>query len=130
MRNQFPKGWNEERVRELLAYYEEQTDEAAAAEAEEALANSTDTVMTVPHELVPIIRMLIAHHQQAVVVQRPSYPTILATILDGRIELLGKTPFHEGSQALVVLLPEQTSSAEISWDNDQAEIYAELLEMR
>jgi hypothetical protein len=51
MLNQFPKGWNEERVRELLAHYEEQTDEAAAAEAEEALAHSTDTVMTVPHEL-------------------------------------------------------------------------------
>jgi hypothetical protein len=31
-KNQFPKGWDEDRVRGVIRYYEQQTDEAAAAE--------------------------------------------------------------------------------------------------
>ena len=33
----FPPGWDEERVRKVLAHYEEQTEEAAVAELEEVL---------------------------------------------------------------------------------------------
>ena len=58
----FPPGWDEERVRKVLAHYEEQTEEEAVAEDEAALAESTETVMEVPHELVPAIRVLIARH--------------------------------------------------------------------
>jgi hypothetical protein len=36
----FPKGWDERRVREVLDYYENQTDDEAAAEHEAALAPS------------------------------------------------------------------------------------------
>jgi hypothetical protein len=34
--NRFPPGWDEERVQEVLKYYERQTDEEAAAEDEAA----------------------------------------------------------------------------------------------
>jgi hypothetical protein len=59
----FPPGWDEERVRKVLAHYEEQTEDEAVAEDETAFAGSTQAVMEVPHELVPAIRELIAKHQ-------------------------------------------------------------------
>jgi hypothetical protein len=60
--DRFPSGWDEARVRKVLAHYEEQTADEAVAEDEAALAESTQTVMEVPHELVPAIRELIAKH--------------------------------------------------------------------
>ena len=41
---QFPRGWNEERVRKVLAHYESQTDEEAVAEDEAAFEDSSETV--------------------------------------------------------------------------------------
>jgi hypothetical protein len=61
-RNKFPKGWNEDRVKRVLAHYEKQTDAEAVAEDEAAL-ESSETVMTVPRQLVPKVRELIAKHQ-------------------------------------------------------------------
>ena len=60
--DRFPPGWDEARVRKVLAHYEEQTEDEAVAEDEAALAESTHTVMEVPHDLVPAIRELIAKH--------------------------------------------------------------------
>ena len=60
--HRFPPGWDEERVQKVLAHYEEQTEDEAMAEDEAALAESTQTVMEVPQELVPAIRELIAKH--------------------------------------------------------------------
>jgi hypothetical protein len=57
--SRFPKGWDEARVRRVLATYEAQTEEEAVAE-DEAGMESSETVMRVPHELVPVIRELIA----------------------------------------------------------------------
>lgn len=57
----FPKGWDEQRVRKVLEYYEGQTDDEAAAEHETALAPSA-TLMKVPTDLVPQVRELIAKH--------------------------------------------------------------------
>jgi len=62
--NKFPAGWDEHRVREVLDYYENQTDEDAAAEQEAALERPTATLMEVPTKLVPVFRELIARHQQ------------------------------------------------------------------
>ncbi|MDT4969200.1 MAG: hypothetical protein QOJ64_3937 [Acidobacteriota bacterium] len=59
----FPPGWNEERVRKVLAHYEQQTEAEAVAEDEAAFEDSTQTVMEVPHALVPAIRELIAKHE-------------------------------------------------------------------
>ena len=55
----FPEGWSEERIRKVLAHYEEQTEDEAVAEDEAAMQPS-ETLMSVPHELVPIVRELIA----------------------------------------------------------------------
>lgn len=62
--NEFPAGWDEQRIREVVDYYETQTDEEAAAEHEAALSSPTGTLMEVPTELVPVFRELIARHQQ------------------------------------------------------------------
>lgn len=58
--NRFPEGWDEARVREVLEYYEDQTEEEAIAEAEAAFESRTETVMEIPNELVPAVRELIA----------------------------------------------------------------------
>jgi hypothetical protein len=60
--NRFPPGWDEERVRKVLAHYEEQTEAEAVAEDEAAFEEPTQTVMEVPTALVPVIRELIAKH--------------------------------------------------------------------
>ena len=60
--DRFPPGWDEERVRKVLAHYEEQTEDEAVAEDEAAFAEATQTVMEVPHALVPAIRALLAKH--------------------------------------------------------------------
>jgi len=62
--NDFPTGWDEQRIREVLNYYENQTDDEAAAEHEAALARPDLTVMEVPAELVPVFRQLIAEHDK------------------------------------------------------------------
>lgn len=59
----FPPGWDEERVRRVLAHYESQTEEEAVAEDEAAFEDPTQTMIEVPTELVSKIRRLIARHQ-------------------------------------------------------------------
>jgi hypothetical protein len=61
--NRFPPGWDEERVRRVLAHYEEQTEAEAVAEDEAAFEDPSQTMMEVPTALVPAIRELIAKHQ-------------------------------------------------------------------
>ena len=56
----FPPGWDEDRVRRVMAHYEEQTEEEAVAEDEAALEDKAQTLMKVPNDLVPTIRQLIA----------------------------------------------------------------------
>ncbi len=60
----FPPGWDEERVREVLAYYEVQSEDEAVAEDESAFEKGSRTVIEVPNELVPAIRELIPRHQE------------------------------------------------------------------
>jgi len=61
--SKFPPGWDEKRVRDVLAHYEMQTEEEAVAEDEATLADSSRTVMEVPKELVPQVRELIARRK-------------------------------------------------------------------
>ena len=56
-------GWDDERVRRVLAHYEQQTAEEAVAEDEAVFENQNETVMKVPRELVSAVRELIAKHQ-------------------------------------------------------------------
>ena len=60
--NEFPPGWDEERVQSVIAYYNQQTEDEAVAEAEEALENESSVLIEVPIELVPAVRELIAKH--------------------------------------------------------------------
>lgn len=64
-KNEFPPGWDEERVRRVLAHYEEQTEEESVAEDEAAFEDSTQTVIEVSKELLPAIRELIAKHKES-----------------------------------------------------------------
>jgi hypothetical protein len=54
-----PADWDEQKVRRVLAHYEEQTEEDALAE-DEAGIQPSDAVMNIPHELLPKVRELIA----------------------------------------------------------------------
>ena len=66
MKNRFPPGWDEERVREVIDHYENQTEEEALAEDEAAFEDQTQTLMLIPNELVPIVRELIARYEIAI----------------------------------------------------------------
>ena len=57
--SKFPNGWDEARVQNLIAHYEQQTELEAVAEDEAALREE-GTTMQVPAELVPLVRELIA----------------------------------------------------------------------
>jgi aminoglycoside/choline kinase family phosphotransferase len=62
--NKFPAGWDEDRVKRLLERYDDQTEEEAIAEDEAAFTDQSEVVMGVPRDLVPLVRELIAKHQQ------------------------------------------------------------------
>ena len=51
VKNRFPPGWDERRVRDVLEHYENQTEEEAVAEDEAAFADST--MMAVPPPWCP-----------------------------------------------------------------------------
>ncbi|MFN0104199.1 MAG: hypothetical protein ACKV2U_19205 [Bryobacteraceae bacterium] len=61
--NKYPEGWDEGRVQRVLAYYEGQTEDEALLE-DEAAGGPSETVMSVPHELVPEVRALIAKRKR------------------------------------------------------------------
>ena len=65
IQQKFPQGWDEARVRKVLAHYENQSDDEAVAEDEAAYNAEGQTVMIVPTECVPAIRELIALRQKA-----------------------------------------------------------------
>jgi len=58
----FPPGWDEGRVRRVLAHYERQTEEEAVAEDERAFRKGEQTVVEVPAELMPVIREIVAQY--------------------------------------------------------------------
>jgi hypothetical protein len=64
-KQKFPPGWNEERVRQVLAHYENQTEDEQFAEIEAAREADNVTLMAVPTELVPEVRALLARKQSA-----------------------------------------------------------------
>ena len=61
--HKFPDGWDEDKAQRVLAHYGEQTEDEALAE-DQAGIESSETVMSVPHDLVPKVRELIAKHQR------------------------------------------------------------------
>jgi hypothetical protein len=62
----FPAGWDEQRVRDLLTELEARSEEEWIAVDEAAAAESDDqAVVTVPADLLPEIRRLLAAHKTA-----------------------------------------------------------------
>jgi hypothetical protein len=59
----FPPGWDAERVNRVLGHYENLSEEEQVAEDEEAAREqSGQVVVTVPEDLLPAIRQLLANH--------------------------------------------------------------------
>ena len=61
----FPPGWDEERIREVIAHYESQDEDEQFAEIEAARETESITMMTVPTELAAEVRALIARTRKA-----------------------------------------------------------------
>lgn len=65
--SRYPQGWDEARVRGVLAHYETQRPDEAAAEDEAAYdpayQSTTHTAMDVPVDLVPAVRELLARRR-------------------------------------------------------------------
>ncbi len=59
-KNQFPKDWDENRVKKVIAHYENQTEDQALSEDEAAWKERTTTFIEVPNKLLPRIRKLLA----------------------------------------------------------------------
>lgn len=58
--NRYPPGWDAQRVQDVVAHYEAQTEEEAVAEDEAATEDPSQTLMEIPNDLVPEVRKLIA----------------------------------------------------------------------
>ena len=56
----YPKGWDEARVKRVIEHYESQSEEEALAEDEAAYEDLNQTFIEVPNELIPEVRELIA----------------------------------------------------------------------
>ena len=52
-KQKFPPGWDEKRVKELIAHYENQTEDEESADIEATLEEGNVTLMAIPAELVP-----------------------------------------------------------------------------
>jgi enolase len=61
----FPPGWDEKRVKEMIAHYENQTEDEEFADIEVARESEDITLMAIPTELVPEVRALLASKQSA-----------------------------------------------------------------
>lgn len=61
--NEFPPGWDEARVRRVIAHYEGQSEEQAVAEDEAAHESAMQTFIEIPNELLPAVRELIAKYE-------------------------------------------------------------------
>jgi hypothetical protein len=59
-KNNYPKGWDEARVKRVLEHYESQSEGEALAEDEAAYEDTNQTFIEIPNELIPEVRKLIA----------------------------------------------------------------------
>jgi hypothetical protein len=61
----FPRGWNDKHVREVIVYYDKQTEEEELAEYEAGMQLEGLRVMLVPAGLVPEVNRLIRQRRGA-----------------------------------------------------------------
>ncbi|MCY3734220.1 MAG: hypothetical protein OXG42_08060 [Chloroflexi bacterium] len=58
--SELPPGWTQARIRDIIDYYDSQSEEEATAEDEAAFQRDDYTVMAVPCELVPLVQALLS----------------------------------------------------------------------
>lgn len=61
----FPPGWDEPRVRDMIAHYEDQSEDEQFAEIEAGLETEGVTMIAVPTELAPEVCALMNRKQSA-----------------------------------------------------------------
>lgn len=61
----YPPGWNESRIRAVIGHFDSQDDDERAEEIESARQAVGMTLISVPTDLLPEIRALIARKQTA-----------------------------------------------------------------
>ena len=61
MGSNYPEGWDEKRVKNVLKHYEKQSEFEAVAEDEASFELNDQTYIEVPKKLVPDIRRMLAH---------------------------------------------------------------------
>lgn len=64
-KQKFPPGWDEQRIKEVIAHYEGQSEDEEFAEIEAAREAEDITLMAIPTELVPEVRALLARKHSA-----------------------------------------------------------------
>jgi len=62
-KQKFSPGWDEKRVKKLIAHYENQTEDEEFADIEAAREDEEITLMAIPTELFPEVRALLACKQ-------------------------------------------------------------------
>ena len=60
--NNFPPGWDEDRIQSVIIHYEQQTEDETVAEDAAAFQDKASTLMAIPTELVPAVIELIDKH--------------------------------------------------------------------
>lgn len=64
--NDFPPGWDQAKVQQVIAHYESQSDDEAIAEDEAAFLDSEYSVMLIPRALVPAVYELLSASEPSV----------------------------------------------------------------
>ena len=62
-KQKLPPGWDEKRVKELIAHYENQTEDEEFADIEAAREAEDITLMAIPTDLAPKVRALLARNR-------------------------------------------------------------------
>ncbi len=64
--SRYPAGWDAERVKKLIDHYEGLSEDEQVAEDEAAMAEQPgQVVITIPEELLPAVRQLLATYKSA-----------------------------------------------------------------
>jgi hypothetical protein len=63
--NQYPEGWDRDRVQRVIDHYDNQTEEEEYEEIEAALSEDNVTLFAVPNELADEVRALLARKRVA-----------------------------------------------------------------
>jgi O-phosphoseryl-tRNA(Cys) synthetase len=65
IKQEFPRGWNERRIRAVIQHYEQLTDDELAHEIETAREVNGETLISVPTKLLPAVRKLIERNRRS-----------------------------------------------------------------